>query len=116
MKNALVLGVAFLALGKGIASAQTYYPTQSYGATYSATSYGTAATGCVTISRDLWYGSRGTDVLMLQSFLVNQNYAGGGSWMVTGYFGAATQTAVRIFQSQRGLSQTGIVDATTRAA
>jgi peptidoglycan hydrolase-like protein with peptidoglycan-binding domain len=36
--------------------------------------------------------------------------------MVTGYFGVATQTAVKNYQSQRGLAQTGIVDSATRAA
>jgi peptidoglycan hydrolase-like protein with peptidoglycan-binding domain len=58
----------------------------------------------------------GGEVSSLQRFLVNQNYPGGGAWMVTGNFGPATEQAVKNFQSQRGLAQTGIVDAQTRSA
>src|SRR3989344_3580831 len=115
--NKLIVSLIALSMtfAAGTASAQSYYSVPSYSTTYSTTPTTYGGTGCVTVSRDLSFGARGTDVRMLQSFLVNQNYAGGGSWMVTGYFGAATQAAVRIFQSQTGLPQTGIVDATTRA-
>ena len=71
---------------------------------------------CVTIGADLSVGSRGSDVSALQTFLVSQNYPGGGSWMVTGYFGQATAQAVRNFQGQQGLASTGSLDASTRAA
>jgi peptidoglycan hydrolase-like protein with peptidoglycan-binding domain len=66
-------------LSTGVASAQTYY-SGSCGTTY---------------TRDLTVGSRGSDVTSLQSFLVAQNYPGGGSWMITGYYGQATAAAVR---------------------
>lgn len=103
MNKSIVSAVALLTLfSSGVASAQTYYTGNT--------------AGCVTLSRDLSIGSRGSDVSSLQSFLVAQNYPGSGSWMLTGYFGAATQAAVRIFQGQRGLAQTGIADASTRAA
>jgi len=71
---------------------------------------------CMTIDRDLSYGARGSDVSQVQSFLVGQNYPGSGTWMVTGFFGGATQAAVRDFQQAQGLSMTGTVDAPTRAA
>lgn len=71
------------------------------------------------VSRNLSRGSSdastGGDVSRLQSFLISRNYPGGGAWMLTGYFGAATEQAVRNFQMERGLSQTGVVDAATRA-
>lgn len=86
------------------------------GGTAGAQTYGYSSTACVSISRDLSVGSRGSDVTSLQQFLVSQNYPGGGSWMVTGYYGAATQAAVRNFQSARGIAQTGAVDSVTRSA
>jgi len=100
--------VAVVALGANIASAQSYYPTYSYGSNY--------AGGCVNLSGDLSYGSRGSDVRSLQSFLIAQNYPGGGSWMLTGYYGQATTVAVRNFQQLQNLAMTGAVDAATRAA
>ena len=71
---------------------------------------------CVSISRELTTGSRGTDVLELQKFIVSRNYPGGGSWMLTSYYGAATRAGVINFQIDKHLQQTGIMDAQTRAA
>lgn len=71
---------------------------------------------CVSISPTLQSGSRGVQVTALQNFLVSRNYPGGGNWMVTGYFGQATAAAVRIFQGERNLPQTGIVDSATASA
>lgn len=71
---------------------------------------------CVNISRDLARGSRGADVTALQRFLVSRNYPGGGTWMITGYYGAATATAVRNFQTAQALPATGVVDLQTRLA
>ena len=71
---------------------------------------------CTALSRNLSVGSQGSDVSNLQRFLVAQNYPGGGSWMVTGYYGLATQVAVRNFQLLSNLSQTGSVDFSTRSA
>lgn len=101
--NKLIASIVALATlaGAGIASAQSYYyPT----------------TNCVSLTRDLSIGMRGSDVSQLQTFLVGLNYPGSGSWMVTGYFGRATQAAVQIYQQTHGLSQTGAVDASTRAS
>jgi hypothetical protein len=97
--------IAFvLFIGVSVASAQTYGSTSS----------------CVTLTRDLSRGmtdaTAGGEVSSLQRFLVSQNYPGGGAWMITGTFGPATEQAVKNFQSQRNLAQTGVVDAVTRGA
>src|SRR3989344_8628325 len=77
-----------------VAFAQSYpYPTPAPSPTY--------PVACTNVSRDLSVGSRSVEVTTLQNFLVSQNYPGGGSWMVTGYFGAATRQAVLNFQSQQ---------------
>ena len=101
-------GIVVVALfGATVASAQTYYP--SYAPTYT-------GSACGNITTTLSYGSTGTQVTALQNFLVAQNYPGGGSWMVTGFYGAATTAAVRDFQQAHGLPQTGSVDSSTLAA
>ncbi len=99
----LSLAVLAVALAQPV-SAQAYY--------YSSP----VSSACIAISRDLYQGMRGSDVTALQRFLVSRNYPGGGSWMVTGYYGAATAAAVRNFQTAQGLAPTGIVDGTTRLA
>lgn len=104
--------VALVALGANVAAAQSYYyPTTSHNAYPSA-----YVGGCVNLVSDLYFGSRGSQVSQLQTFLVSRNFPGAGSWMVTGYFGRATQAAVQSFQQQQGLPMTGFVDAATRAA
>ncbi len=75
-----------------------------------------SAQTCISLTSDLSTGSRGSQVTNLQNFLVSQNYPGGGSWMVTGYYGQATAAAVRNFQQAQGLAMTGSVDSATRAA
>ena len=72
------------------------------------------STDCVSISRTLSYGSRGNDVSRLQQFLADQDFPGAGSWMITGYFGKATQVGVSDLQQLNDLPQTGIVDYATR--
>lgn len=102
--SGVLVAVSFFAVAH-VASAQTYTG---------------ASSSCVSLSRDLSRGMKdagtGGEVSMLQRFLVSQNYPGGGTWMITGNFGPATEQAVKNFQSQRGLVQTGIVDAQTRSA
>src|SRR5262249_55602488 len=78
--------------------------------------YNNYSGSCVNITTDLSVGSRGSDVLALQKFIVSRNYPGGGSWMLTGYFGSATRAGVINFQMDMHLPQTGILDAQTRAA
>lgn len=103
---------ALFALAQGAAAQTFYYSTPSH-SLYDQAAY----TGsCVAISRDLAQGMSGSDVKALQQFLVSRNYPGGGAWMVTGYYGAATAAAVRNFQSAQGLPQTGRVDGQTRLA
>src|SRR3989338_6483816 len=104
--------VAVVALGANIASAQSYYPSYNYGTTYQQPYAG----ACVNLVSDLSYGSTGSQVRQLQTFLVSRNYPGGGTWMITGNFRLATQVAVRNFQTEQGLPITGAVDAATRAA
>ena len=130
MKKILVFACALLVAGPGGALAQAYYYPQtgynygSYSGSYNSAYLpapagmyaGGQASGCTYISSDLSYGSQGSEVSTLQQFLVHQNYPGAGSWMVTGYFGRATETALRTFQASRGLIQTGVADAATRAA
>lgn len=78
-------------------------------------SHAQAAT-CTSLTKNLSRGSSGSEVRALQKFLVSRNYPGGGSWMISGYFGRATETAVQNFQAEQGLSRTGRVDAATRTA
>lgn len=100
---ALIIGIS---MGASQVSAQTYQSFYAYA----------QSSACVNLTQNLSYGSRGDQVTQLQSFLANRNYPGGGSWMVTGYFGAATRAAVRNFQQEMGIAQTGALDASTRDA
>ncbi|MBM3261097.1 hypothetical protein FJY93_01625 [Candidatus Kaiserbacteria bacterium] len=99
----LIIGVFS---GASLASAQTFQSFYTYG----------TASSCVNLTQNLSFGSRGSEVTRLQTFLSNRNYPGGGTWMITGYFGAATRAAVRNFQQEMGLSQTGALDVSTREA
>jgi peptidoglycan hydrolase-like protein with peptidoglycan-binding domain len=100
---ALALGGLVLAVAQPVA-AQGFY------------SYASPVSSCINISRDLYQGMRGSDVTSLQTFLVSRNYPGGGNWMVTGYYGAATAAAVRNFQTAQGIAPSGRVDGQTRLA
>lgn len=68
---------------------------------------------------NLTVGSTGPDVVALQNALIAQGYSipsissGAAS---TGYFGAQTQTAVKAYQSAKGIPNTGFVGPLTRAA
>ena len=102
-KISSVVAVLF-ALAASPAAAQGAYPMP------------TSVGGCIGLSRNLSSGMRGADVRSLQQFLLERNYPGSGQWMVTGFYGRATQAAVRNFQGAQGLSQTGMVDGNTRLA
>ncbi len=87
--------------------------------TYTALGGGTVTPSyCSTLS-DLSFGSSdstsGGEVSRVQSVLVAQQYPGGGAWMITGHFGAATRQAVLLYQRQHNLYVTGSVDEKTRA-
>ncbi len=75
-----------------------------------------AASGCISVPYGLSYGSRGASVLTLQQFLSTRNYPGNGTWIQTGYFGRATLQALKNFQVESGISQTGTVDSPTLSA
>ena len=117
MKKILMLACALLVVGPGVALAIGYnYPYSNYNYPYSYPPVQTGGYGCTNLSSDLSYGSKDSDVSSLQQFLVSQNYPGVGSWMVTGYYGRATEAAVRNFQANNGLIQSGVVDWATRNA
>ena len=104
MKKISTLVAVLVALAASPVAAQSaYYPATSAGA-------------CVGLARNLSSGMRGSDIRSLQQFLLERNYPGSGSWMVTGFYGRATAAAVRNFQGSQGISQNGIVDGNTRLA
>ncbi len=74
------------------------------------------ASSCLTLSADLRYKMKdavvGGDVSDLQDFLISTNLMQGES---TGYFGAGTLKAVKLFQKKQGLNPTGFVGPLTRA-
>ncbi len=55
-----------------------------------------------TYTRDLFLGSRGSDVTELQNFLIQQGYLESG--YATGYFGTLTQSALIKFQQAKGIT------------
>ena len=64
-----------------------------------------AESACPNLSRNLSLGSRGTDVVQLQNFLITQkNLATGGN---SGYFGKVTEAAVKKFQCRKGITCNG---------
>src|SRR3989338_2064368 len=74
----------------------------------------TDAGSCPNIAYALSRGSRGTDVVQLQQFLIAQGSLQSG--LATGYFGAMTEASVKSWQSQNGVDAVGIVGPKTRAA
>ena len=64
-----------------------------------------------TVKKDLKQGMKGKEIIELQNFLKKHNVYKG---KITGFFGQLTSYAVRSFQKQYGLKQTGVIDATTR--
>lgn len=70
-----------------------------------------AGSGYPVPERTLKKGMQGDDVKWVQAILKSIGYNVG----VTGYFGSATQKAVKKFQKACGLTETGKVNSTTRA-
>ena len=66
------------------------------------------------IARTLAFGTKGSDVTLLQAFLAEDQsvYPEG---KITGYFGRLTSAAVKRFQKKHGIDQVGIVGPKTRA-
>ncbi len=73
----------------------------------------TTAAACIDLTLDLQYGQTSANVTILQQFLVEE-----GLLLVapTGYFGNATLSAVKAFQTQKGILSSGYVGPITRAA
>lgn len=67
----------------------------------------------VTITKNLFLGTRGAQVTTLQDFLIAKGYMRGAS---TGYFGVVTFKAVRDFQGAFMIPYTGFVGPLTRQA
>lgn len=60
---------------------------------------------CARITKALSFGSRGNEVLELQKFLVGSGDLQADS--ATGYFGALTRVAVRVYQAREGIVSDG---------
>lgn len=67
------------------------------------------------LTRTLRFGMRGKDVSLLQEFLGSGGVNIPNDWIVTGYFGRATEKALKDFQKARGLDALGITGPKTRA-
>ncbi len=65
---------------------------------------------------NLTVGSRGADVVALQSFLESKGLLSMPAGVAKGYFGGLTKTAVRAYQASKGLPTTGFFGPMTRAA
>ena len=63
------------------------------------------ASTCPNPSRNLSFGSRGSDVVELQTFLIAEGDLAAGN--NTGYFGRMTETAVKSWQAKNGLVSSG---------
>lgn len=58
-------------------------------------------------------GDNGSDISQLQTLLKNSGHLKSA---VNGYYGKETEDAVKSFQRQRGLKETGVIDLTTKVA
>lgn len=86
----------------------------STGITQAANGYFTVSAN-TPLTRNLWYGSTGSDVYKLQTFLASNSdiYPAG---LVTGYYGPLTQAAVRQYQVNYGISNVGVVGPVTMSS
>lgn len=69
-------------------------------------------TGKIKFTTNLYRGIRSDEVKKLQTHLIGKGY----TVQATGYYGTITETAVKKFQSDNGIPQTGTVGPLTRAA
>jgi hypothetical protein len=75
------------------------------------------STSAYTFSSNLTIGSRGADVVALQTFLESKGLITMPAGVAKGYFGALTRTAVKAYQSMKGITPAaGYVGPITRAA
>lgn len=96
----------------GITDSDTRSALNSYQA-FSAASAATNVQGAFStqFSRTLAVGSRGEDVTLLQTFLLQNRYM---TATPSGYFGSQTMAGVKAFQSANGLESVGFVGPKTR--
>lgn len=92
-RTILMLALAF-ALVASVASADTSY----------------------NFTKTLKSGSRGADVVALQDILVSKNFLTMPAGVAKGYFGGLTVSAVKAYQTSKGISAVGQVGPATRAA
>ena len=88
---------------------------QSYSTEFTTKSSATTSTSIdnIQITKNLWLGSRGPQVVTLQTVLISQGYMHGNP---TGYFGRVTFKAVKLFQESHNINPTGFVGRLTREA
>ena len=72
----------------------------------------TPTTGGITLPRSLYRGLKGTDVILLQNYLISKKYLAAGN--NSGFFGAMTEAAVKALQKAWSLEPAGIVGPKTR--
>jgi hypothetical protein len=65
-------------------------------------------------NENLWFGQRLADVTALHTFLISRGYLTISA--PTGWFGPLTLQAIKRYQKDRGIAQTGIVGVLTRTA
>jgi hypothetical protein len=87
------------------------WQNQLYSFTTSSNSYPYPNPLVQVLTQKLYFGTRGTQVNILENFLQSQGYM--NSYIDT-YFGTVTHAAVTRFQSDRGLTPDGIVGPATR--
>lgn len=89
------------------------YQNQNYNVNSFVGGYSYTPTTCeATITRNLSFGSTGTDVATVQDYLHDQDFL---QATPNGYFGYGTKSAVMKFQSAYGISITGTVGPATRS-
>ena len=72
------------------------------------------STFCPTLTKNLSYGSRGSDVVKLQQFLIAQKLLPFSS--ATGFYGKGTQSAVQQWQKKNGVVSSGTPATTSYGA
>ncbi len=76
---------------------------------------GTAFADSMMISNNLTIGSRGSDVVALQTFLAGKSFLMMPAGVSMGYFGPITKAAVMRYQTSVGIMSTGFFGPLTRA-
>lgn len=104
----------------GSATTNTATPTVNTTATLTAqldalTAQLSSLKSATTFSKDLRVGSKGDDVIALQTWLEAQGFLSMPVGVAKGYYGASTRAAVMKYQKSVGLPQVGVVGPATRA-